>query len=721
MTNIKFIILTLLALPFLHGQKVNNEFEIRIKKANSQIKVDGILDEPDWQVADVATDFYMVLPMDTDPSRARTEVRMTYDDKNIYLSAICYTDQTEDYVVESLKRDFSFGRNDNFLVFIDPFDDQTNGFSFGCNAAGAEWDGLMYDGARVALSWENKWDSRVVGYDDKWIFEAVIPFKTIRYKKGIDKWGVNFSRLDLKLNEKSAWAPVPRQFPTAALAYTGTLVWDQPPPDAGTNISLIPYTLGGIQQDHQGDASIDKELDAGLDAKLAVTSSLNLDLTLNPDFSQVEVDTQVTNLSRYELFFPEKRQFFLENSDLFAGLGFEQVRPFFSRRIGLDSPIQFGARMSGKLNKDWRIGIMGVQSGRVEADNVPTQNFAVAAVQRQVFSRSNITALLINRESLRSSRDLGRDRFTEYNRVAGLEYNLASADNIWNGKFLFHKSFSPGGKKDSFVQAANLVYNTKKVAMEWHHEYVGENFTSDAGFIPRKGYYRVAPHIKYRFFPPSEKIVTHGPSLKNDSYFDASFHPTDCSTLVTYEFEFINRSSFSTWVSDDYVELLEPFDPTNSGGAQIPSGTAFDWNAVGMNYKSTASTLLTYEFSSHYGGYFGGDWLNVTGGTGYRAQPFGSVAVDFSYNEITLPEPYADASFWLISPRFEMTFTKNIYLTTFVQYNEQRDNVNINARFQWRYNPASNFYIVYTDNYEPDSWVARSRALIFKLTFWKNI
>ena len=153
------------------------------------------------------------------------------------------------YMVESLRRDFNFGKNDNFLLFMDPFDDQTNGFSFGANAAGAQWDGIMYEGGKVDLSWDNKWTSVVKNYDDKWIFEAAIPFKTIRYKKGITNWGINFSRLDLKTTEKSAWAPVPRQFPTAALAYTGTF-WDQPPPAAGANISLIPYALGRSYQNY---------------------------------------------------------------------------------------------------------------------------------------------------------------------------------------------------------------------------------------------------------------------------------------------------------------------------------------------------------------------------------------------------------------------------------------------------------------------------------------
>ena len=206
---------------------------------------------------------------------------------------------------------------------------------------GAQWDGLMYEGGKVDLSWDNKWTSVVKKDDDKWVFEASIPFKTIRYKKGITKWGINFSRMDLKTTEKSSWAPVPRQFPTASLAYTGILVWDQPPPQAGSNISVIPYVLGGSSKNYEKDTPTSYKKEIGVDAKIAVTSSLNLDLTINPDFSQVEVDRQVTNLDRFELFFPERRQFFLENGDLFANFGYTTIRPFFSRRIGLGTSMEY--------------------------------------------------------------------------------------------------------------------------------------------------------------------------------------------------------------------------------------------------------------------------------------------------------------------------------------------------------------------------------------------
>ncbi len=198
------------------AQKKNSAYQLHIHKASSAIHVDGEMDEPAWKDADAADNFFMVLPMDTSHATVKTSVRMTYDAQNIYIIAVCNLKNPGRYMVESLRRDFSFGKNDNFIFFMDPFDDLTNGFTFGANAAGAQWDGSLHSGGSADLSWDNKWVSVVKNYPDKWIFEAAIPFKTIRYKKGITQWGINFSRLDIKEAEKSSWTPVPRQFPTAS-------------------------------------------------------------------------------------------------------------------------------------------------------------------------------------------------------------------------------------------------------------------------------------------------------------------------------------------------------------------------------------------------------------------------------------------------------------------------------------------------------------------------
>lgn len=707
------------------AQKKNEEFRLQLRPASSPITIDGIMDEPAWAAADVASDFYMMLPMDTSKAQVRTDVRMTYDKENLYLIATCFHALPGPYIVESLRRDFAFGKNDNFLLFMDPFDDQTNGFSFGANAAGAQWDGIMYDGGKVDLSWDNKWRSEVKNYDDKWVFEMAVPFKTIRYKKGITKWGINFSRLDLKTTEKSSWTPVPRQFPSASLAYTGNLIWDKPPPEAGSNISIIPYTLGGLTRDHEHGIDTKSKLDIGADAKIALTSSLNLDLTVNPDFSQVEVDRQVTNLDRFELFFPERRQFFLENGDLFANFGYANNRPFFSRRIGLGVPIQYGARLSGRINKDWRVGLMDMQTDKIDEDDryLPAQNFAVLALQRRVFARSNIGAIIINKESLHDTSSDSVPGVNPYNRNVGLEYNLASSNNLWTGKTLFLKSFSPGGKGRDFTHAANLQYNSRKWMVSGHYEYIGSNYNAEVGYVPRRGFVKINPYAARLFFPKGTGILSHGPKITSTYFLNETLKDiTDHETIFTYAVAFRTQAVLNVWVAENYVKLLSPFDPTNLRLDSLETGTEHRWKSWGFDFVSKPQSLFTYMVSMRQGGYYAnGSRFNATADLGYRFQPYVSFALSSTYNEIDLPEPWNTRRFWLIGPRLDVTMTNKLFFTAFAQYNEQQDNVNLNTRLQWRYKPASDLFIVYTDNYFPETFSVRNRALVVKLTYWWNL
>lgn len=706
------------------GQKKNESFVLNIKKASSKIIIDGVRDEQAWTDADIAKDFHMILPMDTSKANVRTEVQMTYDDQNIYLIAVCYAGAPGPNFVESLQRDWSFGRNDNFIYNFDTFDDQTNGFTFGTNAAGAQWDGTIFEGGRADLSWDNKWVSVVKNYDDRYVFEMALPFKSIRYKEGITQWGINFSRNDLKTTEKSSWAPVPRQFPSISLAYTGVLQWDAPPPAPKQNVSIIPYALTRATKDHENGGVRDFDFEVGTDAKVAITSSLNLDLTINPDFSQVEVDQQVTNLDRFELFFPERRQFFLENGDLFSNFGYSNIRPFFSRRIGLGVPIRFGARLSGKLNKDWRLGAMNMQTAEVERDGLPAQNFTVLSLQRRVFARSNIGVLVVNKQSLNYDPDPNSDLpvFNQYDRNLGLEYNLASSNNLWTGKALFLKSFSPQSEGNNVVQAANLEFRGRKWQIEWSHEYVGRNYTAEVGFVPRTGYIRFSPEINYNFFPEGKLLLSHGPSAGTVITFDPQFALTDNTTFATYNFQFRKRDELTLWTGYDYVQLLFPFDPTNTDGPQLPTLSEHTWNSFGFNFSSRPQSLFTYSISTRFGGYYEeGNRQNTEVELGYRFQPFVNFEMIASRNDIQLREPWGNTVFWLFGPKMEITFTNKIYWTTFFQYNDQLDNINLNTRFQWRYSPASDLFIVYTDNYLPEPFNVKNRSLVLKFTYWWNL
>lgn len=718
-----FLSTFLLAVNKLSAQKINSTYQLNIQKASSAIQIDGEMTELAWQDARAAESFFMVTPMDTSKATVKTEVRMTYDARNIYILATCFKNEPRSYMVESLRRDFVFGKNDNFIFFIDPFDDLTNGYTFGANAAGAQWDGSLYSGGTADLSWDNKWESSVKNFPDKWIFEAAIPFTTIRYKEGMTTWGINFSRMDIRVAEKSSWTPVPRQFPTASLAYTGTLVWDEPPPRPGTNISLIPYVLGGLTKDYDHNEPTGVKKEIGGDAKIAVTSSLNLDLTVNPDFSQVEVDRQVTNLDRFELFFPERRQFFLENADLFANFGYTTIRPFFSRRIGLGVPISYGARLSGSLDKNWRIGAMDMQTRAVEPLALPAQNFAVFALQRRVFARSNIRLMFVNKQSVNYTpgKDSTLPVYSRYNRNLGLEYNLASADNLFTGKFMLLKSFSPGTTTGEFVHAANLLFNNKRWMLGWQHEYVGQNFNAEVGYVPRSNYIRLNPQAGYLFFPAKGAVLSHGPMVNSTYFFNTDFYLTDYENYLVYKVNFRDQAVFDAWVAQDYVELLRPFDPTNSGKPAMATGTKHYWNAWGLDYISKPQQLFTWACSTRYGGYYAnGSRLNLTLDLGYRFQPYVNISMSTSFNHIDLPQPWGITDFWLIGPRVDVTFTNKFFVTAFMQYNDQQKNINLNTRLQWRYKPASDFFIVYTDNYYTSPLYVRNRALVLKCTYWWN-
>ncbi len=725
------LILTLLNCSL--AQNISNRV-LKIKKAHGEITLDGILNEEDWIEAAATSDFYQNFPADTSYAITKTEVKMTYDDNNIYVAAICHDSLSGHYVVQSLKRDFSYPISDAFAVFIDPFNDQQNGFSFAVNPLGVQREGLIQGGGGfgVTTSWDNKWFSHVKNYQDKWIAEIAIPFKTIRFSNVQSSWGINFGRNDLKRNESSTWSPVPRIFNVASLANTGQLIWDSMPKKAGSNVALIPYAIGSGSEDFQ---SNDKKVsgNAGLDAKVAVTSSLNLDLTINPDFSQVDVDRQVTNLTRFSLFFPERRNFFIENSDLFSQFGFRQIRPFFSRRIGLSNgeqvPILAGARLSGKINRDWRLGLMNMQTEGLGHLDLQGQNYTVAAVQRRVGVRSNIAGIFVNRQGFKGNTIESSD----FNRVMGVDFNLASQNNKWKGKAFYHQSFSPNSKRNSYAHAVWLMYNSQNIQAHYNHEVVSQYYNAEVGFVPRlsnynpqtgesinQTYWRFEPNFTYKFYPKSKKVNVHGPGLYWSEYVNSSFKTTERYMRLFYKLNFTDQSEFVAEANNRRVLLYWDTDVTFSSGDPISSGD-YEFNSFRIAYESSKLKKLNYEFIADYGNYYLGKLLRVQGAIAFRTQPWGIFSLSFQQNEIVMPEPYKNVSLSLIGPKVELSFTKALFLTAFVQYNTQAENMNINTRLQYRFKPMSDLFIVYTDNYLPYNWSIKNRALVVKFVYWLNL
>jgi Domain of unknown function (DUF5916)/Carbohydrate family 9 binding domain-like len=728
------------------AQKINEKYEYHINKATSPIKIDGRVDDEEWTHCETAKDFWMITPADTSRAKSRTEAKFTYDDKFLYFSAINYQQTEAPYIVESLKRDFNFGKNDNLWLILEPFNDLTNGWIFGTNAAGAQFDGQISEGTIQNPNWDNRWISQTSFDGKKWTLEVAIPFNSLRYKAGETRWGMNFSRLDLGSNEKSSWAPVPRQFFSITLAYTGTLVWDNPPPAPKTNISIIPYVLGATSTNFEKNENAVFRKDIGGDAKIALTPSLNLDLTVNPDFSQVDVDQQVTNLNRFELFFPERRQFFLENSDIFNSFGGQETRPFFSRRIGLGTPIQYGARLSGKIDNNWRIGVLNIQTSANKDTSVglPTYNYSVFALQRKLFSRSNISMMVVNKEGIGFESFNEKKGFNSYNRNVVLQYNLASKNNFWNGKFALMKSFSPQFNSDDWTHLIDLNYTTQVWDIGLTYSRVGENYRSEVGFVPRRGYTYIQPTAAYLFYPkkPDSKIVSHGPKIfsfvstnNNENVPVTTTLSSDNSSTLAfiYNINFRNRATLNAWTGYDNTTLFSQFNPVNPYSREfyVQNRSQHIWYSWGTEFASTSRTLFTYGFSSRYGGYYGdGTRLRLNTSVGYRFQPYVGLSLSAEYNKIEEVKVYKSSdskitfggsSFWLIQSKFDVTFTNKLFWTTYIQSNGQVNNINVNSRIQWRYKPASDIFLVYSDNYLPSDLGIKNRSIVLKWNYWWNI
>ncbi len=719
----------------LYSQTKKATPSLQIKKAEDKIVIDGELNEKDWEVASIAADFFQIFPFDTSYAKSKTEVRVTYDDDYFYVSAICYDDIKGNYVIQSLKRDFSYPVNDAFAVYMDCINDKTNGFCFGVTPLGVQREGLISNGGGMGVTtiWDNKWYSEVKCYEDKWVVEMAIPFKSLRYKSGIDTWRINFSRNDLKRNENSSWSPVPRIFNVASLAFTGELKWDSPPKKAGMNVAIIPYVTGGVSQDFLTQNKEQYTYNGGVDAKIAISSSLNLDVTINPDFSQVEVDRQVTNLSRFSLFFPERRNFFIENSDLFERFGFRQIRPFFSRRIGLYNgnviPIVGGFRLSGNINKNWRIGVMSMQTEHKHELGLESQNYSVAAVSRNVLKRSNISFIFVNRQEA-TSKGISDNNF---NRVAGVDFNLQSANNKWFGKIFYHQAFTPQNLNQSSANASFLSYSSPRFSGEWNHEYVEKNYLAETGFVPRIYYYnpvtrlsyretywRIEPSLRYKFFPKSKLINNHFPEMYMSHYLDSAFKSTEFLYQLSYTINFQNTGVLVVKGKHNFTKLRTPIDITFTGKTPIPAGDYY-FNDASIAYTSSSIRKLFGTASLNYGEFYNGVKFTYSAELNYRKQPWGVFSLSYQQDEIHLPQPYSNSYISLIGPKIELLFSKSIFFTTFVQYNTQINNVNVNSRLQWRFKPMSDLYIVYTDNYYSVDMSKKNRALIVKLVYWFNV
>ncbi len=722
------------AFTFSHAQEQAQKKSFLVKFIEGTINPDGVLDEELWTFAEGPKDFQQYFPTDSILAEKQTEIKMLYSSTHLYVGIKGYA-EGPNYNTRSLQRDFRGGGIDQISLVFDTFNDNTNAFLFGINPFGVRREALITGGGGefggFTTSWDVKWKGDAKIYEDYFTAEMAIPLTSFKFKEGETKWQFNSYRLDMQTNERSTYAVIPQNQPIFGLAFMGDMIFEKGLGKSRTPLAIIPYINGIVARDYENEENLNN-FKVGGDAKISVGNSLNLDLTLNPDFSTVEVDNFITNLTRFEIALPERRQFFVDNNDLFGDFGGgRDANPFFSRRIGIASDIDGntienriigGARLSGKLNRNLRLGFLNIQTEEDSSNEIPSNNNMMLALQQKLFSRSNLGFFFINRQAIGASDFLPEDE--EFNRVVGLDYNLASADNSWRGKFYAHKSFQPGDNEGNYSLGFNLGKNTRYVNAFIDIVQIDEEFNSDLGFIPRKDIFKMANIVQGNFWPKKGKVnryqaelfsvVTWRPNLDflySDYLFNASVG-ANFNTLEEIGIGFQKR----------FVFLTDEFEPTGTDGAiALPANTGYHFNSVGFSFESDERKLFNFRIETNYGDFFNGTTLSTASRFSLRFQPKVELGLNVRYDRIDLPQPYSDADIWLISPRATITFSKSVFWSTLVQYSNQRDNLGVNSRLQWRFAPLSDLFIVYNDNYFVDTFMPRSRSINLKLTYWLNI
>ena len=721
----------------LFAQNNAEVYQLNIQRMNEKIRLDGVLDESFWEDVEIATNFWLNFPVGGTPvdNEVQTTVKITYDDDFIYLGVECYGKGP--FLVQSLKRDNdSFWNGDAFAVVFDPVNERTNGVIFGVNPAGVQTEALITGeparrGGQLSgynKAWDNKWYTQASVTENGWTAEMMIPFKSLRFgRKG--HWGINFIRVDARNNANHSWAPVPIQFYGTDLGYLGQLIWDKPPRNEKGNISLVPYLLGNAYKDYESKSDLSQSFALGMDAKIAINSNLNLDLTVNPDFSQVDVDEQQTNLTTVNLRFPERRLFFLENSDIFSNFG-TNAKPFFSRKIGLDDdgntiPIIYGARLSGNLNKNLRIGLMNTQTQEQE---LPGNNYSSFALHQRILKRSVLRGYFHNRIGYTD----GSVQEDNFSRIGGLEFNYSSENSKWRVVTGYGLAFSNENQNENHLFNLFGGYGGRAFNVMVNISGLGDNYINDFSLIPRQKHYDALEDttyilgfnhwwatMGYKFYPENTFINQHGFSLTTNGDRTATSNELiQDKHQLSYKFLMKNTSTLDLTYAHEGVNLLYPFGFTDN--EPLPAQLyRFDYGQIKYVTDKRREIKLTFGF--RYGSFYNGTRTEFSLAVDYRVQPWGNFSLNFVQNDLEFSGNYGAEQLLLFGPKAEINFSKNFFWTTFMQYNTQSDNFNINSRLQWRYMPMSDLFIVYSDNYMVEHFGPRNRGLVLKLNYWFNL
>lgn len=708
-------------------------FSLLVSLTHTPIAVDGDLSEPVWQTAAVATNFLLKWPRDGGPAPAQTEVRCASDDRYLYFAVTCW--HKGPYVLQSLKRDVGYWDSDGFAVLLDPANTANNGYFFGVSPAGVQTEALVAAGVDdIDTNWDNTWLVETKNYTDRWTAEYAIPLRILRFKAGQCVWGINFIRNDLVNGVYSTWARVPFQFDGTDVGWTGALLWDQAPNRVKGNFNVIPYATAALSKDHEAGEAWKIKPGVGLDAKIGVGSGMNLDLTVNPDFSQIEIDEQVVNLTRFDVMLPEKRTFFLENADLFGNFGIPPIRPFFSRRIGLNDdgepiPILAGARLTGNLDPDTRIGLLTMQTRA--KDEEPARNYSALALRRRVFGRSTVGGYFSDREAFR-----GGERMRDgYSRNAGAELLFVSTDGTWSSWATWHHSFRPGPRGSDGWGNAGVFYSGRKFTALLDVLKMGENYRADMGFEQRIenydarldttiriGYNFIFNILQYRIFPKSDagrlNYTEIGAELFQVLNPDGSYNESSNKIGVTWNFKNTSEIQANLYPNWANVPVSFKFDDDTITLCPALDAGRYSFVNADVQWNSDYRKPFFLSVSAGAGGFYSGKQFSARVEVAYRIQPVVNFRLAAAYNRLEFPAPYCDVEIFNLTPRIEVFFAKNLWWTTFLQYNTQADNFNVNSRLQWRFRPMSDLFVVYTDNYAVQAFGPKNRSLVVKVNYW---
>ena len=665
------------------------------------IRLDGILDEPAWEIATPTTDFYQQQPAEFELATRRTEVRFLYDDEMLYVGAVLYDPDPERLITNELKRDFGGSSGDGFGLIVDTFKDRRSAYGFITNPGGAQRDSLGYEnGRRNDANWHGVWFVRTMIRPDGWSVEYAIPFKTLRFPLGeSQEWGMNMVRWARRANETSTWAPVPRQFSHYNVAYAGTLAGigsAQP----GRNLQVKPFAT----------ADVSREADAGLDVKWGVTSSMTLDATLRTDFSQVEADEQQINLTRFGLFFPEKREFFLESPSAFQ-IGLVEndnenprrdLVPFFSRRIGLSAdgrpiPVIGGVRLTGRTGRQG-IGLLTMQTDDFEGR--PGDNFTAVRISHDVTRTASVAGFYFGREATGAS---------SFNRVGGFDIRVRPLP-IAEIEAFGMRSASDGVDGDWAGRAGfRLDARAHRARVGLLH--VGDDFRHDLGFVRRRGVGTLFGKYSRIFRPrdTARRVREWGIGTEIESTTDDRYAAMLTRTgSLNYEMLFADSAELRAWVRSTFERLDSPFGI----GSQLSVAPGeYEFEDAGLEYRSNRSATLSGSLDMNAGEFWTGRQRTVGGSVRYRFSAHLAASASLSRSEIDLPEGSFTGE--LVGLRLDWSFTPRMFLNAFVQYNGEADTWLSNVRYNLIHRPLSDIYVVWNETRSPG--ITR-RALLLKYT-----